>query len=1166
MRVTIPANDQLAITEAGGPGLARRKSAVVSETVPSQFLQSEHVSVETILEVSAAPSLPARRTEAPPLIAFDVEAEREEAALAILRYPSGALSFHPGLERAGPHRKPTSRLFQFRIPLRQGPITAGRRDFLTQAIKAAVLRVAKLVLDPVAQATLPRLARLWEEDAWKKKGLAEGWFRVSVAGDQRALQLTPAVPNSRQRSLLFLHGTFCDAASAYRDLVPSGFFNRIPATYGDRIFAYNHFTVSRTPHENAHDLLSQLPDRRQVFDVITHSRGGLVLRTLVEQAAEFGALSQRFELGRAVLVASPNGGTPLVTPDRWETVVGWIANLVEIVDKFMPANPLSTAADFVSEAIAWLAHHITGDLPGLRSMDASGETIAQLQGPPGPPAHAYSALVANYHPDQALWQRLVDAGIDQFFGSANDLVVPAEGGWRLGREGNGTVDAERIGCFGPGGNLLAGESSPVIHTNFFAHQETATFLERALANQMQQLPRLNPELPLPDHRFVHGRRRDATTAVTASVEDAGDAGNRSTDGPRIGFAPTSIAAANTFHLVVMKMPEPAGSARNGSEEQLAMLYATYGGARVVERFGLRGDEAGRRFQQIIRYHKQIKNYTDRQIGQLPSDRDLIQFGGSLFDTLFQGEVKRLYDTARSIQKGHKLDLVFTSMIPWVAEKPWEFSFDPARQSFLATEEIHFVRNVMTSVPGDQIEPKPGPLRILVVSAQPVGYGQLSIEEETEVIRRGFVSLVNGGLAQIEILPRATISAVHGYLSTGKYNVLHFIGHGAFDQNTQQGTLVFEDERGIASPLDERSARELLCGRGLDLVFLNACQTSTASPSDFNKGMAQALVAHGIPALVANQYSVLDVSATSFAQFFYWGLAHGMTLGMAAREARIAVNYSLQGDVIDWAIPVLYARDPNSRLTPETATPGTVSVIAKLGEERRGADKGSRIRVALWDVDHALPGLRQTAAKLNEAQTRFVFEIANLTPPLDSFDIHQERGTQLAYLNPERVAARLQSKVSQMKVDYLLCITAHPMEIGKQKLHQWYGNTKPTNGVLSPVLIFSYSGMETEFNPSGPKTDRVLANAIVSLLAGARIALERHSAEPESCPMHLRTMESAAGITRELRFDARCMAILRSSAPQDTAALTAMLRRFDAAGSARRPTVSAVKSRRSGKVT
>ena len=82
-------------------------------------------------------------------------------------------------------------------------------------------------------------------------------------------------------------------------------------------------------------------------------------------------------------------------------------------------------------------------------------------------------------------------------------------------------------------------------------------------------------------------------------------------------------------------------------------------------------------------------------------------------------------------------------------------------------------------------------------------------------------------------------------------------------------------------------------------------------------MAQSLVSHGLPAVVANQYSVLDTSATSFAQHFYWSLAQGMSIGQAACEARIAVNCSMQGELIDWAVPVVYARDPNMTLCMET---------------------------------------------------------------------------------------------------------------------------------------------------------------------------------------------------------------------------------------------------------
>ena len=245
-----------------------------------------------------------------------------------------------------------------------------------------------------------------------------------------------------------------------------------------------------------------MPEQTTTFDVVTHSRGGLVLRNLVERGKQFGDLSRRFKLGRAVLVASPNDGTPLATPKRWDETVGWLANLLEL----FPDNPFTTGAAFVANGLVWLANHASGDLPGLHSMDGEGDLIAAIQSPPGPPADAYSALVANYQPTGEVLQRLLDVGIDQFFASANDLVVPSEGGWRIDRSSATFIPATRIGCFGPGGNL---PPDAVTHVNFFSHAETVDFLVNGLLGRQQPLNGVDPRKSLPDRRLVRGAMTDA---------------------------------------------------------------------------------------------------------------------------------------------------------------------------------------------------------------------------------------------------------------------------------------------------------------------------------------------------------------------------------------------------------------------------------------------------------------------------------------------------------------------------------------------------------------------------------------------------------------------------------------------------------------------------------
>src|SRR4051794_811263 len=69
------------------------------QPVPSRFLQSPHVSVDRTLQVSIESSLGAeRRRGALPVIALEAETSDDDAALVVLRHPSGAITFHPSVD------------------------------------------------------------------------------------------------------------------------------------------------------------------------------------------------------------------------------------------------------------------------------------------------------------------------------------------------------------------------------------------------------------------------------------------------------------------------------------------------------------------------------------------------------------------------------------------------------------------------------------------------------------------------------------------------------------------------------------------------------------------------------------------------------------------------------------------------------------------------------------------------------------------------------------------------------------------------------------------------------------------------------------------------------------------------------------------------------------
>ena len=85
-------------------------------------------------------------------------------------------------------------------------------------------------------------------------------------------------------------------------------------------------------------------------------------------------------------------------------------------------------------------------------------------------------------------------GIDQFFQTANDLVVPSEGGWRTDRSAAGHIPAPRVGCFGPGGNLPA---DSVTHGTFFSQPAAVDFIVNSLLDQPHGLARMDVRKSLP---------------------------------------------------------------------------------------------------------------------------------------------------------------------------------------------------------------------------------------------------------------------------------------------------------------------------------------------------------------------------------------------------------------------------------------------------------------------------------------------------------------------------------------------------------------------------------------------------------------------------------------------------------------------------------------------
>ena len=310
---------------------------------------------------------------------------------------------------------------------------------------------------------------------------------------------------------------------------------------------------------------------------------------------------------------------------------------------------------------------------------------------------------------------------------------------------------------------------------------------------------------------------------------------------------------------------------------------------------------------------------------------LTGLGSRLFAAVFRDKVATLLAASLSsvAQEGAglRLRLRFEEDAAGLAALPWETLYDPGQGHFVGLGEQSPILRYF-SLPRSRsallVEP---PLRVLAVLAGPAGLAPLNLDREWQTIQGALAGLVADDKFVLERLATPSLAALQERLSGEPVHILHFVGHGVFDEASQNGSLVLEDAQGrpqfvrgeqLAAVLRDRSA--------LRLVYLNACEGALASGQSVFTGVAQTLVREGVPAAVAMQAEISDTGAIALARTFYTELAAGRPVDTALTQARVALSAAPSPE---WAIPVLFSRSPDNRLfdirevlpTPNCPYPG-----------------------------------------------------------------------------------------------------------------------------------------------------------------------------------------------------------------------------------------------------
>jgi CHAT domain len=359
----------------------------------------------------------------------------------------------------------------------------------------------------------------------------------------------------------------------------------------------------------------------------------------------------------------------------------------------------------------------------------------------------------------------------------------------------------------------------------------------------------------------------------------------------------------------------------------------------------------------------------------PETAAIKSFGNQLYRALFHDELEvnllRSQSQAAAAGMGLRLRLRLSDA-PELAELPWEFLYDRARNRFVClSDRTPLVRFLEVPDPPRPLPVSP-PLRVLVMISSPrdPSFADLDVEQEWTKLQGVLSGLEQTGLVQLERLETATLGALRQRLRRDDWHVLHFIGHGGFDAHAQDGVLVLEDQTGgsrlvtaqaLGVPLHNHDA--------LRLVVLNACEGARSDPTDPFAGTAQTLIQQGIPAVVAMQFEITDPAAIAFTSELYGAVADGYPLDAALSQARQAIYTDVSE--IEWATPVLYLRAPDGRIFDVTPTSVAIPPVDKRSGEwaqRAATERAAAEREAAErrDRERAQREAAERAAREREA--------------------------------------------------------------------------------------------------------------------------------------------------------------------------------------------------------
>jgi len=438
-----------------------------------QALASEGVAEVKVIEVDLRPvpvagATPLRSEANEPQLELEVPDLGPNKGQVVMSIDeAGAVRWHfpePAKPSDGEASRGGGAVKRFRIVATVPPLPASdkvNQRSIFGAIGRRILRVFVYpITDPVVGFIADRIAKNFED---RKRPYGLRSFTAANRADANVPTLAKeeiAAMRDKGRILLFIHGTFSTAHGGFGD-ISAATLDTLHQVYEGRVIAFNHQTLSASPTDNVQWLLANLPNGDIEFDIVCHSRGGLVSRVIADNRAPVD--TTRVSVRRLIFAATPNQGTALAEPDHMVNMLDRLTTALTLA----PTGPVTETLEAIVTAVKVIGHAGLKSLDGLASMNPKGPFLGAMNAA-GARARDYYAFASNYEPTdrglRALVTGAADKAVDFIFREAgNDLVVPTDGVFQE-NGGNGfPMRDDHVFKFPP--------ERGVMHTNFFSQPE-----------------------------------------------------------------------------------------------------------------------------------------------------------------------------------------------------------------------------------------------------------------------------------------------------------------------------------------------------------------------------------------------------------------------------------------------------------------------------------------------------------------------------------------------------------------------------------------------------------------------------------------------------------------------------------------------------------------------